>query len=73
MYPEMEPENSIIIAPGEGKILQNVLYETNWDIKAFSHINSPDGKYGLDFRIQTKLSNQFYFIQRICDRNPKFA
>ena len=54
----MYPENSVIIAPGEGKIPQNVLYDNDWDIKAFPHINSPDGKYGLHFGRQTKLSDQ---------------
>ena len=66
-------ENSVIIAPGEGKIPQNVLYDNDWDIQAFPHINSPDGKYGLHFGRQAKLSDQHYFIQRICNRIPKFA
>ena len=47
MYPEVDPENSVIIAPGEGKTPKNVLYDDDWDIKAFPHLNSPDGKYGL--------------------------
>ena len=73
MYPEMGPENSVIVAPGEGKIPQNILHDDDWDIKAFPHINSPDGKYGLHFERETKLSNQYYFIQRICNQNLKFA
>ena len=73
MYPEIRPENSVIIAPGEGKIPQHILYDNDWDIKAFPHINSPDGKYGLHHDRQVKLSDQFYFIQRICNQNPKFA
>ena len=73
MYPEMGPENSVIVAPGEGKIPKNVLYDDDWDIKAFPHLNSPDGKYGLHFDRTTRLSSQYYFIQRICNNNPKFA
>ena len=69
----MGPENSVIVAPGEGKILKNVLYDDDWDIKAFPHINSPDGKYGLHFERETRLSDQYYFIQRICNQNRKFA
>ena len=44
MYPEAAPENSVIVAPGEGKVPKNVLYDENWDIKAFPHLNSHDGK-----------------------------
>ena len=73
MYPKIRPENSVILAPGEGKIPQHTLYDNDWDIKAFPHINSPDGKYGLHHDRQVKLSDQFYFIQRICNQNPKFA
>ena len=73
MYPEVNPENSVIVAPGEGNVPTNVLYDTDWDIKAFPHLNYPDGKYGLHFPRETRLSNQFYFIQRICNRKPKFA
>ena len=73
MYPEMGPENSVIVAPGEGKIPQNVLHDDDWDIKAFPHLNSPDGKYELHFDRATRLSNQYYFKQGICNQNPKFA
>ena len=52
---------------------KNVLYDDDWDIKAFPHLNSPDGKYGLHFVREIKLSSQYYFIQRICNKNPKFA
>ena len=42
MYPEVDPENSVILAPGEGKVPKNVLFDNDWDIKAFPHLNSPD-------------------------------
>ena len=73
MFPEIVPENSVILAPGEGKIPQNLLYDHDWDIKAFPHLNSPDGKYGLHYGRAVKLTDQYYFIQRICNMNPKFA
>ena len=65
MYPEIAPENSVIVAPGEGQVPKSVLYDNDWDIKAFPHLNSPDGKYGLHFQRETRLSYQYYFIQRI--------
>ena len=71
MFPEIGPENSVILAPGEGKIPQNLLYDHDWDIKAFPHLNSPDGKYGLHYGRAVKLTDQYYFIQRICNMNPK--
>ena len=73
MFPEMGPENSIIVAPGEGKRPQNLLFDTDWDILAFPHLNSPDGKFGLHHQRETKLQDQYYFIQRICNKDPKFA
>ena len=69
MYPEIAPENSVI----EGKVPKDVLYDDDWDIKAFPHLNSPDGKCGLHFQKEKKLSDQYYFIQRICNKNPTFA
>ena len=73
MYPEMDPENSVIVAPGEGKVPKNILYDHDWDIKAFPHLNSPDGKYGLHHDRSRKLTDQYYFIQRILNRKNKFA
>ena len=73
MFPEAEEVNSVIVAPGEGKVPKNVLYDNDWDIKAFPHINSPDGKYGLHHKREIRLTDQYYFIQRICNKNPKFS
>ena len=55
-------EQKTSFAPGEGKVPQNVLHDDDWDIKAFPHLNSPDGKFGLHFQRETRLSNQYYFI-----------
>ena len=73
MYPEVAPENSVIVAPGEGKVPKNVLYDDDWDIKAFPHLNSPDGKYGLHHSRETRLMDQYYFVQRICNKEQIFA
>ena len=73
LYPEMNPENSLIVAPGEGKRPQNILLDDDWDILAFPHLNSPDGRFGLHHQRETKLHDQSYFIQRICNMNSKFA
>ena len=67
MYPEVDPENSVTLAPGEGKYPKNVLLDNDWDI------NSADGKYGLHFKREKKLPYQYFFIQRICNVNEKFA
>ena len=72
-YPEMNHKNSVALAPGEGKTPRNILYDVDWDIKGFAHLHSPDGKYGLHHRRLINLTEQHYFIQRICNRNPKFA
>ena len=73
LYPEMELENSIIVAPGEGKSPKNIRFDDDWDILAFPHLNIPDGKYGLYHQRQTELQDQYYFVQRICNMNLKFA
>ena len=73
MYPEADPENSVILAPGEGKYPKNILMDNDWDIKAFPHLNSPYGKYGLHYERERRLPDQYYFLQRICNANDKFA
>ena len=70
MYPEVAPENSVIVAPGEGKAPKNVLYDHDWDIKAFPHLNSPDGKYGLHHSRITRLSNQFISFREFATKIP---
>ena len=45
--------------------------EFDFDIKAFP-LKHVTGKYGLHFARQAKLSDQHYFIQRICNQIPKF-
>ena len=73
MYPEVAPENSVIVAPGEDKVQTNILYDNEWDIKAFIRLNSPDGTYGLHHRRETRLMDQYLFIQRIYNKEYIFA
>ena len=73
VYPEMSHKNAVAVAPGEGERPKNILWDDNWDVKGFPHLNSPDGKYGLHHERSRRLTDQQYFIQRICNRNPKFA
>jgi hypothetical protein len=64
MFPEMSApdcNNSVIVAPGEGKVPKNILYDDDWDIKAFPHLNSPNGKYGLHHDREIKLNPQNYY------------
>ena len=60
MYPEMFHEsgyNAVTVAPGEGKTPKNILYDPDWDIKAFPDLNSSDGKYGLYHKRPVKLNS----------------
>ena len=76
MFPEIKRPsnyNAVTIAPGEGSKPKNVLFDEGWEGKAFPDLCSPDGKYGLDFKRQVKLTPQNYFLQTICNMEPKFA
>ena len=53
-----------IIAPGEGKIPENVLFSEHWDALAFPILH-PDGKNNLHQERSVKLTDQMYFIQRL--------
>ena len=68
-YPEMSSNDNmdISVAPGEGKIPKDILGEEDWDIKAFPHLHNPDGSGGKDQERKARLTDQYYFIQRICN------
>ena len=75
-YPEIEaddPTKDIEIAPGEGKRPNDIMREKDWDIKAFPHLHNPDGSNGKDENRITRLTDQNYFIQRIVNRDQRFA
>ena len=62
----------ISIAPGEGKIPENILNSNNWDIKAFP-MKHPDGNYNLHQDRQKKLTDQYYFVQRMRNKDQRFS
>ena len=75
-YPEISYKDEINdahnVAPGEGKTPINVLKEKDWDIKAFPTLH-PDGKNGLHEEREENLTEQNYFIQRILNKDHRFA
>ena len=49
-YPEISANDgdTVSVAPGEGKIPKDIMGDEDWDIKAFPHLNTPDGSNGKD-------------------------
>lgn len=64
--------NSIVIAPGEGKIPSNILQEIDWDIKSYPCLH-PDGRNGYYEERPTKLPFQQYIQRRILNHDRRFA
>ena len=60
------------LAPGEGKVPQNILFTENWDALAFP-MKHPTGEYNLNFKRESKLSDQYYFVQRLKNRDKRFS
>lgn len=77
-YPEIRynsnvANNAISIAPGEGKTPSSILQEVNWDVRSFLCLH-PDGLNGLhDDRRTVHLTPQNYFVQRLMNKDNKFA
>ena len=44
----------------------------NWDIEAFP-MKHPDGKNGLHQERERKLTEQYYFVQRLRNRDTRFS
>ena len=59
-------------APGEGKIPENILMTNDWDIDAFP-MKHPDGKNGLHQQRDRKLTDQYYFVQRLRNKDQRFS
>ena len=59
-------------APAEGNHPFNILTEKDWDIKSWP-ILLPDGKYGINHKRTTRLTDQQYFVQRISNRDKRFS
>ena len=66
-YPEIK------IAPGEGQKLKSIHGDKHWDIKAFPHLHNADGSNGKDQERKVRLTDQRYFIQRIINKEKRFA
>ena len=66
-YPEIK------VAPGEGQRPKSVLTDKNWDVKAFPQLHNPDGSNGKDAVRKVKITDQRYFIQRILNKETRFA
>ena len=60
------------IAPGEGKIPVDWLRDPSFDIEAFPHL-MPDGKFGLFYPRQKKLTPSKFFPQRILNIVQTYA
>ena len=78
-YPEAalkEPASNggkdISFAPGEGKIPENILTTKNWDRDAFP-MKHPDGKHNLHQSRDRKLTDQYYFVQRLRNKDTRFS
>ena len=75
MYPEMQVDVNgralIPVAPGEGQIPTNILREEEWDVKTFPHL-FPDGKYGLNYPRDVRLTPLNYYIDGRFSSSPGF-
>ena len=74
-YPEIsvKTHTSVDIAPGEGQVPKDIMTDEDWDIKAFPHLHNPDGSNGKDQERAVRLTEQNYFIHRICNKEKRFA
>ena len=68
----IEEKNNLSLAPGEGKSPEDILNSKNWDIKAFP-MKHPDGKNGLHWKRKRKLTDQYYFVQRMRNKDTRFS
>lgn len=66
-----QPSKLVVIAPGEGKVPESILFCKNWDAMAFPHL-LPDGKGNLHENRPIKLDDHMYFKSRLNNINSKF-
>ena len=59
-------------APGEGKSPESILTSKNWDAEAFP-MKHPDGGNGLHQKRERKLTDQYYFVQRMRNTDTRFS
>ena len=65
-------KDGLDFAPAEGKVPQNFLDKENWDVDSWPTLH-PDGKFGRDHKRKVKLTPQQYFLQRILNKDDRFA
>ena len=65
-------KDGLDFAPAEGKVPQNFLDKENWDVDSWPTLH-PDGKFGRDHKRKVKLTHQQYFLQRILNKDNRFA
>ena len=71
-FPEaFEEDKQLAVAPGEGKIPENILTSEHWDAQAFP-MKHPDGCNNLHQKRDVKLTDQYYFVQRLRNLDPRF-
>ena len=71
-FPTSSESNQISFAPGEGKIPENILQTDDWDSLAFP-MKHPDGRNNLHEKRDKKLTEQYYFVQRIRNEDKRFS
>ena len=59
-------------APAEGNYPTNILNEKDWDIKSWPALH-PDGKYGMNYTRNVRLTDQQYIGQRILNKDQRFS
>ena len=64
--------NQISVAPGEGSIPQSILTMKNWDSLSFP-MKHPTGEFDLHFKRDVKLYDQYYFVQRLRNKNSQYS
>ena len=64
--------DQISFAPGEGKSPENILQTDNWDAKAFP-MKHPDGQNNLHQKRHRKLTDQYYFVQRLRNTDTRLS
>ena len=69
---ESTKPGQLSFAPGEGKYPENILQSDNWDVKAFP-MKHPDGKNNLHQKRARKLTDQYYFVQRLRNKDTRFS
>ena len=67
LFPEMN------VAPGENHFPKSILSDKDWDVKSFPHLHNFDGSNGKDQERKVKLTPQKYFLQRVCNKDTRFA